>query len=427
MNDRLPYDVLYEIFDYYAKEESEDYPLETLLLVCRSWNEAALNHRLLWTWLDIPLHHICTVKLWLTRLPRRLERAGERVPLEISLGRHEEQRRYRDKPFICRVCKEYNPGNPYYEKPDFYIHAKRLLTMLTGTDGELCKRWKSLTLRSINRGDFLCHLSYPTPMLTMLRYEQISTLTAGIGKPILPSLPSLHTLHVVECKHLLLPKLDSIREFVVDLGSLLHPWSRSFPDFHTAMKLERLEIIVPQSTRPALVYHFPDVFPNLEFLSFEGIEMPTNMTTFKAPNLQCLSLILDGPSICRLIVNSSLPLSTLRELRLTWTRSNAPSTWNLFLASMEDLLVRCTGLKHITGNQNALAIIIRLLGRKKGEMDIYVEKMTGKAIVYRSSDTNMQFMLDRPDNEEMLVDLVYSLGLVPPETDREIVLTWLDE
>ena len=42
MNDRLPFDVLFEIFDYYADNATVYHPLETLLLVCKSWSEATV-------------------------------------------------------------------------------------------------------------------------------------------------------------------------------------------------------------------------------------------------------------------------------------------------------------------------------------------------------------------------------------------------
>jgi hypothetical protein len=63
MNDRLPFDILAEIFDHYGEEESLSYPLETLLLVCRTWNEAASSHRGLWGRIKIELNHFRTFKI----------------------------------------------------------------------------------------------------------------------------------------------------------------------------------------------------------------------------------------------------------------------------------------------------------------------------------------------------------------------------
>lgn len=47
-NDRLSFDVLTEIFPYYAAQETPQYPTETLLLVCKSWHVAALAKHSVW-------------------------------------------------------------------------------------------------------------------------------------------------------------------------------------------------------------------------------------------------------------------------------------------------------------------------------------------------------------------------------------------
>jgi hypothetical protein len=415
MNDRLSFDVLSEIFDCYAEEETIYHPLETLLLVCKSWSEAALSHRLLWARLKIYIGHAPSQKMWLTRLPRRLERSGETTPLEIDL-RVISRSDQRPNTENCNHRRFMNPGCNCIALASITIES--LLIILAGADGELCKRWRSLCLRSISSLHTSIPLSHPTPILTVLRYERVS-ITEGIW-PVLPALPSLHTLHVIGSRRLPLPKFDSIRELVLD--SEWMPLPAGFADLHTATKLERLAIRV---NRP-VTYRFPDRLPNLEFLSLEGRQMPTNIATFQAPNLLRLSLNSDKASTYRLIIDSSLPFSNLRELRLVWIDNNYSYGLKQFLAFTEHLLVRCTSLARIEGNGEALTIIVRLLWGKNGEMGSYVEKMAGKAVTYWSSDTNMQITIDRPDSEDDLMALVYRLGLVEPQTHREAVWLWLD-
>jgi hypothetical protein len=149
--------------------------------------------------------------------------------------------------------------------------------------------------------------------------------------------------------------------------------------------------------------------------------MPTNIATFQAPNLLFLSLTSHNASIAHLLVNSSLPFPTLRELRLAWS-----STSTEYLALTEQILLRGTGLTRIEGDHNALVTIARALWRKKGEMGSYVEKMAGTAVTYRNTYSNTQFALYRPDKEEDLMVLIYRLGLAEPQTPREDVLRWLD-
>jgi hypothetical protein len=71
LNRKFPFDVLGLILSHYAVEETIHYPLETLLVVCQGWKEAALGHCALWNELNI----YCTSGI---TLPRRY---GMRVSL----------------------------------------------------------------------------------------------------------------------------------------------------------------------------------------------------------------------------------------------------------------------------------------------------------------------------------------------------------
>ena len=81
----LSFDVLGAIFAFYAETETIIHPLETLLLVCRDWSNAALGHRALWGRLRIYISHEPSSKVWSVRLPLRLARCGSDLPLDIDL------------------------------------------------------------------------------------------------------------------------------------------------------------------------------------------------------------------------------------------------------------------------------------------------------------------------------------------------------
>jgi hypothetical protein len=85
LNRKIPFDILVVIFTHYAAEETNHYPLETLLLVCQGWKEAALGHCALWNELNIYIGHKPTSQIWNTRLPLRLARSGPAIPLYIKL------------------------------------------------------------------------------------------------------------------------------------------------------------------------------------------------------------------------------------------------------------------------------------------------------------------------------------------------------
>jgi hypothetical protein len=95
-NPQLSFDVLGLIFSHYTEEENIGYPLETLLLVCRSWSNAALGHRALWNNLRIIIGHEPTISMWKARLPLRLARCALHSPLDIML------RNQLDSPYECR-------------------------------------------------------------------------------------------------------------------------------------------------------------------------------------------------------------------------------------------------------------------------------------------------------------------------------------
>lgn len=54
-NDRLPFDVIAPIFEYYVEEDTMEYSLDTLLLVCRTWKDSGLAHHTLWGNINVVL------------------------------------------------------------------------------------------------------------------------------------------------------------------------------------------------------------------------------------------------------------------------------------------------------------------------------------------------------------------------------------
>jgi hypothetical protein len=84
MIDRLSFDILCQLFDHYAELETAKYPLETILLVSRTWNEAASTYRALWGRINIHITNESEIHMWKIRLPLRLQRSGA-TPLHIQL------------------------------------------------------------------------------------------------------------------------------------------------------------------------------------------------------------------------------------------------------------------------------------------------------------------------------------------------------
>lgn len=67
----LPFDVHFQIFEDYLLKEATTHPVETLLLVCKSWAQAALEDARLWSKFAIEPKDLA---FWSSCITRRLGR-----------------------------------------------------------------------------------------------------------------------------------------------------------------------------------------------------------------------------------------------------------------------------------------------------------------------------------------------------------------
>ncbi|KAG8805596.1 hypothetical protein FRC17_005440 [Serendipita sp. 399] len=188
-NERLPFDVLVQIFEYYLLNESTLWPTETLLLVCKVWNETALQYSPLWTRFKIDLFESNSGSLWSHRLPLRLQRSGSSQPLHIDLRYSS----YRRGQWIFGS----QAPTPQIRSEDVRPTVALLLNALAGENGQLCTRWKTLHLDIDIEVSFMDNdlvvLSYPMPLLTTL-YLSGQMSTGGLV--IFPNLPSIRSLTI---------------------------------------------------------------------------------------------------------------------------------------------------------------------------------------------------------------------------------------
>jgi len=419
---RFPFDVLGVIFDFYLDEEAVDFPLETMLLVCRSWNEAALGHRNLWARLKIYLGHFPTSEVWTMRLPRRLERAGDSTPLEIDL------RSILDSPNSPQgVRTDFDQCNRLYSNvfgdlTCSWVHtarrtAKELLIMLTGSQGELCHRWKSLYLGLSPHIDLGKGLAYPTPNLKALWLE-LPFIPLSIA--ILPSIPKLKTFEVFRPYSLPLPKIENVRHLVIlDLSRVI-----DLSNLKTATNVETLTIGTREmSPTTSIPYSLPQPLPRLSSMSFIGNSIPSSLNEIQAPNIRRLSLKSTYPTTLKAIVASSLPLCDLQELHLTWTD---PHLWvNELRTTTSDLLLSCISLTHIEGDMSSLSVIVKWYWEdcttRRGEKGHII----GKTLNFWSNDMKKGVSVTRPEGKSELEGVALSLGLIPPSISWEIILSAL--
>ncbi|KAG8805450.1 hypothetical protein FRC17_005505, partial [Serendipita sp. 399] len=206
-NGRLPFELLGHAFRYYLEGESPLYPLETLLLVCKAWNEAALGHHSLWATYRINLGDEKYTNLWLRRLPIRLHRAGAWTPFHIDIY------------FVDLSTRRYGGFGYARDRIDVArSNTPPLLLLLAGESGVLCARWKSLRLIIDSDSiQFTAHelaaLTYPMPSLTSL-HLRIHAIASD--QKLFPELPSVRTLFLRDCNMACLPDMSNAREIYLD-------------------------------------------------------------------------------------------------------------------------------------------------------------------------------------------------------------------
>jgi hypothetical protein len=416
----LPFDVLGVIFDYYRDEKTIQFSLETMLSVCRSWNEAAPGHRNLWARLKIYIGHFPTSKIWKSRLPRRLERAGDSTPLEIDL------RSILDSP---------NPPQGYQVNLDWYSRrvpnyfcdrscncagtarrtVKELLVLLAGPHGELCHRWKSLYLY-LGLYDYLGkEMTYPTPNLEAVWLERPAI---ALGVCVLPSLPKLKTFKIFRPFFFIVPKIDNVRNLVIlDSDS----WETDLSNLRTATNVETIEV---EGLRKPIPYSLPQLLPHLSSMSFIGNHLPSNLNEVQAPNIRRLSLTLADNETLQTFVGSYLPLWDLQELEITWSHAHL-AIYEELRTTTSDLLLSCISLTCIKADRRTLSVIVKLYWEECATRSAGREHIMGKTLSFWSIDVRIGVNVRRPEGKSELEGVALSLGLTPPSMSWDYMLACL--
>lgn len=423
----FPFDVLGIIFDYYLDNETIYFPLETMLLVCRSWNVAAVGHRNLWGRLKIYIGHSQTQDIWRSRLPRRLERAGDSTLLEIDLrsmlGSSNPQPRLQLAGFdLCSRRKRDEFGRLSCGCA-FAAHdtIKGLLGILTGPHGELCHRWKSLYLFLTPYIVLQKELAYPTPNLEAVWLEQPAI---AHGLSILPSIPKLETFEIFRISFSTLPKVENVRNLVIlDLCS----WSVDLSNLKTAIKVETLTIGARELPgQNPIPYSLPQFLPHLFSMSFIGDHLPSNLNKVQAPNIRRLSLTLAKSETLQTFIDSSLPLWNLQELELTLPNTYLYLIINKdFRTVISDLLLSCINLTRIKGDRRSLSVIVKLYREEWATKSAGRDHITGKTLSFWFNDLWKEVSVKGPEGKSELVEVAMSLGLIPPIVSWEYMLRYL--
>ncbi|PVG01158.1 hypothetical protein CPB86DRAFT_781734 [Serendipita vermifera] len=257
MNTRIPFEILWMIFDKYAEADGREDPLEKLLLICKTWTAAAYQYQTLWSSFRIKLNYDSDFSFWYSRIPSRLDLCGDvLLDVDITVG-----------PFII-----------------WFSRINALVTQITsliiGKDESLVRRWRRLCVevpptflhRSWNKA-----LACPTPNLRFLRIRDLP-----LTQPILPFAPLLEELQVHGYRFTLMSNLVELK--VLKLVFVGLKTDQIEPVF-SPPKLSHLEMV--QSARNL---RFPSPFHSLESVYFLDKLGNDFIETFSAPRLRSICL-----------------------------------------------------------------------------------------------------------------------------------------
>ncbi|KIM28524.1 hypothetical protein M408DRAFT_23580 [Serendipita vermifera MAFF 305830] len=327
INSILPFDIITSIFMEYGKHETAEYPLETLLLVCKAWKYWCLQSPLLWITLNITFGTEQDAKRWASMVPKRLARSGSAAPLHITiLNDYKETHTHRSPKGASRypVC----PLITKAEEVDSFVrclcldqiaeHIDSILASLAGPGGSLCHRWTTmhLHLRLMRKLVSFTALAYPTPNLRVLTLESVN------GKPdalsILPSTPSLSDLSISECGWGKLPNVSGLAQ--------------------TGPHLERLEV---HRCTADIVKILPPVLKRLNHLVIRGyVDFDARSyfipKSISVPNVTSLTVEIDPSNLTNLDSYFIPSFENVRTLGVFYART--PRYYTMDCPEMKALL-----------------------------------------------------------------------------------------
>jgi F-box-like len=291
LNERLPFNILFQIFEYYADTETYSQPPETLLLICKYWSQAACNYPHLWHRFTINTDDLQT---WCSRIPLRLSRCSPNSLLDINILVTPAPMDRADTVSLC-------------------LHA---IGLLAGADGKGSQRWRRFSLEDpsdvLSRQPRLAWLlSFPTPKL-----EEICLDGMISSMPIFPATPSLRTFKANNISLPILPDLSTVTDASMDADAAARY------QFENVSNLLGLGI-----TKPNAAYTLTNVYPRLTRLSLVSGISSNGLDRFSAPKLTHLSISFDtGREFLALLSCKGLPLHQIEEVHIgsEFPRTNKP-------------------------------------------------------------------------------------------------------
>lgn len=268
--DRLPFEVLCIIFEYYVAPggPSRFRSQETLLLVSRSWYEVASNHTALWRKIDLSFASWYYMEDWGPCLARRLVRYSGNALIDIHITVQSRQAHHQAVGYARAV-------------------GEQLLLSLVGESGTIARRWRTFVVDNafayVSPAVLAHCLSFPTPNL-----QEFGVVSLRCDHKILPNASSLKSFSITESLLPNFPNLENVTNLEVTFwGS---EWDKAF-DEHAIGLARNLQSLKLGAT---WICKLRGTYCHLKSLELQGGIRKGDLTEFYAPNLNDLTLILSS-------------------------------------------------------------------------------------------------------------------------------------
>ncbi|KIM23273.1 hypothetical protein M408DRAFT_28069 [Serendipita vermifera MAFF 305830] len=375
-NKKLTSDVLGHIFSCYADEETVFHSLETLLLVCRSWNQAALGHRSLWSRFKIYLGHYPTSQIWTNRLPSRLEKCGPKTPLDIDLrnlleGAYHTKETSNDPLYNGLSCGRENPdiiGCPCYDAIQACVSQS--LKILAGSNGLLGGRLRSIALdlgasHSLQQTPNAAMIElrnlfrWPTPELRSLVLKNIFDYRTTKNSDLFPDTAKVERIILHQCFLPSYPDCANAKDASIGWDPYNFTGPRAIPSLRGALNLRSLSLNA--STQPVSI---PAELNELRTLQIHWSHLPSNLSICHMPKVSTLHISCDNEEIITQVLNcQGLDFKQLE--RITITRKSffrkIEMDYVAYLHAICQLLVKAQNARYLEADASTMCIILKVL------------------------------------------------------------------
>jgi hypothetical protein len=396
---QLPSDLLRPIFLYYSSQETNEHPLENILLVCRFWYITAIEYSQLWSIFNIVIEDGPSAVNWAKRIPRRLrmsernegEQSGDgstlslasagastfQTPIYFSLeGKTQNKHHPSKNKGRCPTYPKYNwMSCPCAGMVDTNIPLilQALCDPLplrddnqeatkgnNGMDmeGKYSARWKEFNLSNLfpgtQSGHYLAEaaiakaLSFPTPILTSIQIHSVMA-QERMGVAFLPHTPSLKHIRITWSCLPWLPDTSNVRTiYIHNAGPEMGYGFGNAQSLRKAHKVEELRLDMYIFTQQ---YNLPSQLSWLRVLHLGLRFMPSNITKVQMPNLRELSLHPFTADLIKTLVSSpGIPFGQLTTLRVQFPYKNDVKRDLLdYSVVLKSLLRACESVQKIYG------------------------------------------------------------------------------